>query len=62
MPFLISKAAAAITTAAVISSTPQPEQNVFEHKCYYVPVRHVYIFDIYETVQVECYSVPARVR
>ena len=62
MPFVISKAAAAVATAAVLNSPPLPEPATHETRCFFVPVRHVYLFDIYDTMQVECHLVPVSLR
>lgn len=62
MPFVITPTAAALASAAFLSSPSLPQPITHETRCFYVPVRHVYIFDIYETVQVECHLVPVNAK
>lgn len=58
MPFIITKTAAAVATAAVTASAPASQQVSFEQQCYYVPVNHVYYNGVYQTTEIECYLVP----
>lgn len=62
MPFVITPTAAALASAAFLSSPSPPQPSTHETRCFYVPVRHVYIFDVYDTVQVECHQVPVKVK
>ncbi len=61
MPFIISKAVS-IATAAVVATAPIPQQYTYDQQCYYVPVTHVYVFDVYQTMELECKLVPVPVR
>ena len=60
MPFTITMAATAV--AAAVTTTQAPPQYVYEQQCYYVPVTHVYVFDVYQTMELECQYVPKPIK
>lgn len=65
MPFTITMAAPLQATAAIaaaVATTQAPPQYVYEPQCYYVPVTHVYVFEVYQTMELECQYVPKQIK